>query len=154
MPMSKLPPEHAGWFEGKTHVLPVRVYYEDTDASGIVYHANYLRYCERGRSDFLRMAGVRHLLMMQGEDALAWTLRRFVIDFHKPGRLDDLLHVHTRYTELSGARISGHQRVLRGHDLLIEAQIEACIINLSGKARRIPQDVREKITPLMGEPWI
>ena len=69
----------SGWFEGRVHVLPVRIYYEDTDTSGIVYHANYLRYCERGRSDFLRMAGVRHLVMLEGETKLVWTLRRIAL---------------------------------------------------------------------------
>lgn len=141
--------EHAGWFEGRMHVLPVRVYYEDTDASGIVYHANYLRYCERGRSDFLRLAGVRHLIMMQGAEPLAWTLRRVALDYHRPARIDDLLHVHTRYTDLSGARMNGAQKVMRGKDLLVEAHIEACVITLAGRPRRIPDDIRAKMTPYM-----
>ncbi len=101
----------SGWFEGRVHVLPVRIYYEDTDTSGIVYHANYLRYCERGRSDFLRMAGVRHLVMLEGETKLVWTLRRIALDYMRPARVDDLLMVRTRYTEWAGARLVGEQEI-------------------------------------------
>ena len=69
-----------GRFVGKTHILPVRVYYEDTDVSGIVYHANYLRYMERGRSEFLRLAGIHHMVMLANDEPLAWTIRRMEID--------------------------------------------------------------------------
>jgi acyl-CoA thioester hydrolase len=147
--MSETAPVHAGWFEGLTHVLPVRVYYEDTDASGIVYHANYLRYCERGRSDFLRLAGVRHLIMLTGEDPIAWTLRRVSLEYHRPARIDELLHVRTQYVALTGARMTGRQKVMRDGDLLVEAEVEACVITLSGKPRRIPPDIRGKMTPFL-----
>jgi acyl-CoA thioester hydrolase len=142
-------PDHAGWFDGKVHVLPIRVYYEDTDASGIVYHANYLRYCERGRSDSLRLAGISHMIMMQGEEPFAWTVRRISVDYHKPARIDDLIHVHTRYTEMTGVRIIGSQRVMRGTTLLVEVHVEACIITLTGKPRRIPQEFRDKLIPFL-----
>lgn len=142
-------PENAGYFEGKTHVLPIRVYYEDTDASGIVYHANYLRYAERGRSDSLRLAGISHMIMMQGEEPFAWTVRRISLDYHKPARIDDLIHVHTRYTEMTGARIVGFQKVMRGHTVLVDVQVEACIITLAGKPRRIPQEFRDKLIPYL-----
>lgn len=141
----------SGWFDGKTHVLPVRVYYEDTDTSGIVYHANYLRYFERGRSDFLRMAGVHHLVMLQGKDRIAWTIRRINVAYLKPARVDDLLHVRTNYMEMKGARLSGHQKVVRGHDILATAEIEAALITLEGRPRRIPADVLEKLSPYVGD---
>jgi acyl-CoA thioester hydrolase len=137
--------------EGTVHILPIRVYYEDTDASGIVYHANYLRYFERGRSDSLRLAGIQHMIMMQGPDPFAWTVRRITLDYHRPARIDDLIHVYTRYTEMSGARIIGSQRVMRGKELLVEAQVEACIITLTGKPRRIPQDFRDKLAPFLSQ---
>jgi acyl-CoA thioester hydrolase len=73
-----------GRFDGKVHILPARVYYEDTDVSGIVYHANYLRFMERGRSEFLRLAGIHHMVMMAGEEPVAWTIRRMEIDYAKP----------------------------------------------------------------------
>jgi len=139
----------SGWFEGNTHVLPVRIYYEDTDTSGIVYHANYLRYCERGRSDFLRMAGVRHLVMMEAEQKLVWTLRRITLDYIRPARVDDLLHVRTRYTEMAGARLTGEQEIFNGAQLLCTAHIEAAIITMDGRPRRIPADIRAKMEPYL-----
>jgi len=141
----------SGWFEGRVHVLPVRIYYEDTDTSGIVYHANYLRYCERGRSDFLRMAGVRHLVMLEGESKLVWTLRRISLDYMRPARVDDLLMVRTRYTEMAGARLVGEQEIYKGADLLCTARIEAAVITLDGRPRRIPADIREKLQPYLSE---
>ena len=131
------------------HYLPVRIYYEDTDTSGIVYHANYLRYCERGRSDFLRMAGVRHLVMLEGESKLVWTLRRISLDYMRPARVDDLLMVRTRYTEMAGARLVGEQEIYKGADLLCTARIEAAVITLDGRPRRIPADIREKLQPYL-----
>ena len=139
----------SGWFEGRVHVLPVRIYYEDTDTSGIVYHANYLRYCERGRSDFLRMAGVSHLVMLEGESKLVWTLRRISLDYMRPARVDDLLMVRTRYTEMAGARLVGEQEIYKGADLLCTARIEAAVITLDGRPRRIPADIREKLQPYL-----
>ena len=131
------------------HALDVRVYYEDTDFSGIVYHANYLRYCERGRSDFLRMAGVRHLVMLEGETKLVWTLRRIALDYMRPARVDDLLMVRTRYTEMAGARLVGEQEIYKGAELLCTARIEAAGITLDGRPRRIPADIREKLQPYL-----
>ncbi len=134
-----------GRFEGKAHVLPVRVYYEDTDVSGIVYHANYLRYMERGRSEFLRLAGIHHMVMLANSEPLAWTIRRMEIDYAKAARLDEDLEVHTRYRTLSGARLTGEQWVKRGGLDLVSAKVEAAIITMSGKPRRIPEDVRAKL---------
>ena len=139
----------SGWFEGRVHVLPVRIYYEDTDTSGIVYHANYLRYCERGRSDFLRMAGVRHLVMLEGETKLVWTLRRIALDYMRPARVDDLLMVRTRYTEMAGARLVGEQEIYKGAELLCTARIEAAVITLDGRPRRIPADIRSRLQPYL-----
>ena len=134
-----------GRFDGKTHILPVRVYYEDTDVSGIVYHANYLRFLERGRSEALRLAGVHHMVMMAGEEPVAWTIRRIEVDYARPARLDDALEVHTRYRVLAGARLNGEQWVKRQGETLISAKIEAALITMSGKPRRIPEEVRAKI---------
>lgn len=135
-----------GCFEGKLHILPVRVYYEDTDLSGIVYHANYLRYMERGRSEFLRLAGIHHMVMLANDEPIAWTIRRMEIDYARAARLDDELEVHTRYRAMSGARLSGEQWVKRGGVDLVTAKVEAAIITMTGKPRRIPEDVRAKLT--------
>lgn len=139
----------SGWFEGLTHVLPVRIYYEDTDVSGIVYHANYLRYMERGRSDFLRIAGVHHLVMMEGEQRLAWTLRRITLDYARPARLDDLVQVHTRYVEMAGARLTAAQSIRRGDDVLAQGRIEAAVITLDGRPRRIPAEIVQRLKPYL-----
>ena len=134
-----------GRFDGKTHILPVRVYYEDTDVSGIVYHANYLRMMERGRSEFLRLAGVHHMVMMTGEEPVAWTIRRMEIDYAKPARLDEDLEIHTRYRVLSGARLTGEQWVKRDGVDLVTAKLEAALITMTGKPRRIHEDVKQKL---------
>ena len=138
-----------GRFDGKTHILPVRVYYEDTDVSGIVYHANYLRLMERGRSEALRLAGVHHMVMMSGEEPVAWTIRRVAIEYIRPARLDDALEVHTRYNTLAGARLTGEQWVKRDGVDLITAKIEAALITMTGKPRRIPEDVKTKLAPYL-----
>jgi acyl-CoA thioester hydrolase len=141
----------AGWgrFEGNVHVLPIRVYYEDTDLSGVVYHANYLRFMERGRSEFFRCAGVFHLAMLDREEATVWTLRKASLDFYRPARVDDLVSVHTRATALTGARMTADQKIHRGDELLAHGRIEACVITLAGKPRRVPVDIRAKLLPFI-----
>lgn len=142
-------PSGAGRFEGKEHILPIRIYYEDTDLSRIVYHANYLRYMERGRSEFFRCAGVAHLAMLAEGEGTAWTLRKVSLEFLRPARLDDLIEVHTRATSLTGARMTADQRIYCGRQLLTHGNVEACIITLEGRPRRIPPEIREKLQPLV-----
>ena len=139
-----------GHFHGKTHILPLRVYYEDTDLSGVVYHANYLRFMERGRTEFFRCAGI-WLARLDDDEPIAWALRTAKLEFHRPARLDDPLEVHTSCGGLSGARMSAFQKVLCKGDVLMEGEVEACIITLSGKPRRIPADVRGKLLPFLVE---
>ena len=136
-----------GVFDGKTHILPISIYYEDTDLSGMVYHANYLRYMERGRTEFFRLAGISRA-RLDDEEPTAWTLRRAAIEFFRPARLDDQIAVHSVLTEVSGARIRVLQRVRRGNDLLVEGRIEACVTTLTGKPRRLPKNVFETLAPL------
>ncbi len=95
----------AGWFEGREHRLAVRVYYEDTDFTGLVYHANYARYFERGRSDFLRLAGVHHRELMARPDPSAFVVTRLAMDFVKAARIDDALLVRTTYDRVRGPRL-------------------------------------------------
>ncbi|NBG96718.1 tol-pal system-associated acyl-CoA thioesterase [Pyruvatibacter mobilis] len=130
--------------------MPVRVYYEDTDASGIVYHANYLRFIERARTDVLRCAGLDHRRMMDAEDSTAFAVRQMDIRFHAPARLDDALEVRTRFTELRGARIRAAQSVWRGETLLFEAQVEVAVLDGAGRARRIPAFVRDALAAYVG----
>jgi acyl-CoA thioester hydrolase len=140
-----------GHFEGKTHILPLRVYYEDTDLSGVVYHANYLRYMERGRTEFFRSAGISKIEGLEREEPTAWALRNAQIEFLRPGRMDDTLAVHTMLTGLSGARLLARQRIYADEILLTDGRVEACIITLTGKPRRIPQDIRDLLTPFLYE---
>ena len=140
-----------GRFEGRTHLLPVSVYYEDTDLSGFVYHANYLRFMERARTEFFRLAGFSKMAGLEAEEPFAWAIRRADIDFRKPARLDDLLTVKTLLTGLSGARLQALQQIWQGDTLLVEGRIEACLITLTGKPRRLPDAVRQLLTPFLYE---
>lgn len=140
-----------GHFEGKTHFLPIRVYYEDTDLSGVVYHANYLRFMERGRSEFFRSAGITRLAQLDSPEPTAWTLRRAALTYHRPARLDDLIAVRTRCTALSGARMTAAQSIYCGDRLLVEGEVEACVMTLTGKPRRIPKDVHRVLETFLCE---
>jgi acyl-CoA thioester hydrolase len=135
----------AGHLEGREHVLPVRIYYEDTDFTGIVYHANYVRYFERGRSDFLRIAGVRHA-ELQAQDA-AFAIVRMTLDFKRPARIDDALTVRTTYDSARGPRLFIGQRIFRGEELICEAQVEAACIDLAGRPRKPPAGMLEQLRP-------
>ena len=140
-----------GRFEGKTHILPVRISYEDTDLSGLVYHANYLRYMERGRSEYFRAAGITRLAMLEEAQPTAWTLRKAALEYFKPARVDDLIEVHTVCIGITGARMTADQRIYAQGVLLTRGQVEACIITLSGKPRRIPLEMRQILEPLVVE---
>ena len=139
-----------GRFEGKVFVLPVRIYYEDTDLSGVVYHANYLRYMERGRSEFFFALGIR-VAALDDPDPAAWALRKLDIEFVRPARFGDLIEVHTTAMALSGVRLEADQSIYSAGKLLTRGHVEACIVTLTGKPRRIPQDVRDKLLPFLYE---
>ncbi|WP_420559482.1 tol-pal system-associated acyl-CoA thioesterase [Tepidicaulis sp.] len=142
-------PDLAGRIEEGAHVLPIRVYYEDTDFTGIVYHANYLRFAERGRSDCLRMAGVHHHELIEGEKPLAFAIHKMEIEFLKPARIDDLLEVHTRYVTLKGARIEAEQKILRGGEVIWQAMVHAACIHEDGRPARLPKTVIDGVEDLM-----
>ena len=143
--MSILPT--AGRFEGREHILPVRVYYEDTDFTGLVYHANYVRYFERGRSDFLRLAGVGHADLLAGETPLAFVITSMDLRFLKAARIDDALIVRTTYDALRGPRLTIRQTIERGGEVLCRAEVEAAVIDLTGRPRRAPATLIAAVTP-------
>jgi len=124
------------------HRLMARVYYADTDFSGVVYHARYLEFFERGRSDYLRLAGVHHTELADGKhgERIVWVVRRMEIDFRSPARMDDILTIDTSTQEISGARIVMAQHLKRGEDVLVEAKVEAAIIGESGRPKRFPKE--------------
>jgi acyl-CoA thioester hydrolase len=142
----------AGWLEGREHVLPVRIYYEDTDFTGMVYHANYLRYFERGRSDFFRIAGISHTELLNQAEPTAFTLVRIELDYKRAARVDDALLVRTTYDAVKGARLMVSQRITRGDELLATARVEAVCIDLRGRAKKPPKAMVERLSPYFETP--
>ena len=141
-------PDLAGRLTAEGHVLPVRIYFEDTDFTGVVYHAAYLRFMERGRSDFVRLLGIGHTDLGAGVhgEQLAFAVRRIAIDYFKPARIDDLLEVRTAVEKMAGARIVLHQTISRDGEKLTEAEVTVVLVNHDGKARRLPDSFIERIT--------
>jgi acyl-CoA thioester hydrolase len=135
-------------FEAKTHIWPVRIYYEDTDLSGIVYHANYLRYMERARTEFFRAMGIK-AAYLEDADPAAWALRKVEVEYLKPAKFDDVIEVHTLATDLTGVRLRASQVICRGETVLTRGAVEACIISLSGRPKRIPAEIRDKLMPFL-----
>jgi acyl-CoA thioester hydrolase len=129
----------------RRHVLPVRVYFEDTDFSGLVYHASYVRWCERGRSDYLRLIGNEHRALIEGDaggEPAAFVVRRMRLEYLKPARIDDVLEIETRVIETKGATLNLAQRVLRDGTVLFEAEVLVVLVSVSGKPQRISQRLR------------
>ena len=122
----------------------IRVFYEDTDFSGYVYHANYLKYCERARSDYLRVIGVDQNAMFA--DGQAFVVRRMDCEFLRPAKFEDVLEVETRLVEMSGARFELAQLVKRGDEQLFVAKVTVAIIDGKGRPRRIPPELAQKFS--------
>lgn len=127
------------------HTMAVRVYYEDTDFTGIVYHASYLRFMERGRTNYLRLIGADHRALFEETEreapGFAFVVRTMAIDFLKPARMDDVLDVVTAPEEVKGASVTLLQRVERGGEALVEAHVRVAFIS-RGRAQRIPMALR------------
>ena len=135
------------------HRIIARVYFADTDFSGVVYHARYLEFLERGRSDFLRLAGIHHTELAAGKhgEKLVWVVRRMEIDFKAPARIDDILTIETRTESLTKARIFMAQTISRGEALLVSARVEATIIGDNGRVRRFPAEWAAFFRPVPAE---
>jgi acyl-CoA thioester hydrolase len=127
------------------HAMSVRVYYEDTDFSGLVYHASYLRFMERGRTNYLRLLGADQRALFEETEkeapGFAFVVRSMQIEFRKAARMDDVLEVTTTPHEVRGASITLGQRIMRGDDVLIEARVQVAFVS-GGRARRIPEALR------------
>jgi acyl-CoA thioester hydrolase len=127
------------------HVLTLRVYYEDTDFSQVVYHASYLRFMERGRTDYLRLIGANHRALFEVAEreapGFAFVVRSMTIEFLKPARMDDVLEVVTAPQEVKGASVILHQQVARTGETLIDAQVRVAFVS-GGRARPIPKPLR------------
>ena len=138
----------SGWIKQGVHYLPVRLYYEDTDAGGIVYHANYLRYAERARTEMLRLVGVDQSRMRR-EQGLAFAVRDCALDFKRPARLDDLIEVRSFLTEMTAATVSARQGFWRGEELLVRLDVRVVCISAPAKAVRIPAPIRAALKPYL-----
>ena len=127
------------------HHQQIRVYYEDTDFSGVVYHASYLRFTERGRTNYLRLLGADHRALFEETEkeapGFAFVVRQMKIDFKRPAKMDDLLDLYTRPKEVKGASITLHQQVKRGDELLVEADVQVAFVS-GGRAKPIPKPLR------------
>ncbi len=132
------------------HTLPTRVYVEDTDFSGLVYHASYVRFMERARTELLRSLGMQQKDFFDNEQAepIIFVVRTMEIDFRKPAVMDDLLDVETRVTEIGGASFTLEQRVARAGETLVSAIVKVVCVE-KGRARRLPPEVRETFEHVM-----
>jgi acyl-CoA thioester hydrolase len=158
--MSSAPPEPAGRWPDlagrivadasgrRRHVLPVRVYFEDTDFSGVVYHASYLRWCERGRSDFMRLIGNDHKALIEGaggHEPAAFVVRRMALEYLKPARIDEVLEVVTRVKDATAATLVLEQRIDRDGVELFTAEVTVVLVSVSGKPQRLSEALREAL---------
>jgi len=131
----------------RQHWLDIRVYYEDTDFTGMVYHANYLRFFERGRSDFLRDAGVNHQSLLARETPAAFTLTNVEVDYKRAAKVDDLLRIRTRSLGVKGVRMYFQQTCFRGEDVIAEGRITAVMIHTDGRPMRPIKEIVEQLKP-------
>ncbi|HWB46520.1 MAG TPA: YbgC/FadM family acyl-CoA thioesterase [Hyphomicrobiaceae bacterium] len=151
-PDSQRWPDLAGRLVGtgadRRHLLPVRVYFEDTDFSGFVYHASYLRWCERGRSDFLRLVGNDHRALIEGTaggEPSAFVVRRMALEFLKPARIDEILEVSTRVSKVTAATLALDQSISRDGVALFTAQVLVALVSASGKPMRLSTALRDAL---------
>jgi acyl-CoA thioester hydrolase len=139
-------PDLDGVMRNGRHFMRVRVYYEDTDFTGIVYHATYLRFMERGRTNHLRLLGADHRALFEEAErdvpGFAFVVRSMQIEYMKPARMDDVLEIETAPEEVKGASITLHQRIRRGEELLIEAHVRVAFV-CAGRATPIPKPLRQ-----------
>jgi acyl-CoA thioester hydrolase len=154
------PPDHQRWPDlagrlvgvgaERRHLLPVRVYFEDTDFSGFAYHASYLRWCERGRSDFLRLVGNDHRALIEGgagREPAAFVVRRMALEFLKPARIDEILEVATRVNKATAATLALEQRISRNGTELFTAEVLVALVSSSGKPMRLSTALRTALGP-------
>lgn len=138
-----------GQFHGREHHYPIRVFYEDTDFTGIVYYANYLRFFERARSSFFRLAGLEHVQLWDADDPIAFAIRKITLDYKKPARIDDHLNIITTYDTFKGARLWVSQACYRGEECLVTAHSEAACITPDGRPKRAPKDMLAMLGPYL-----
>ena len=139
----------SGHIADGSHVLPLRVYYEDTDAAGIVYYANWLRFLERGRTELLRLLGQEHSALREERD-VHWVVRRCAIEYLKPARLDEAIEIVTSCGELRGASLDMLQQARRGEETLVRAELTVACMGAGGRPVRLPPHVRAALAQVVG----
>jgi acyl-CoA thioester hydrolase len=146
----------SGRIDDGAHLFPVRIYYEDTDFSGAVYHANYLKFFERGRSEFLRLAGIGHKALLERPEPIAFAVTKLNIEYRASAKIDDALIVRTRFLSGRGARMSLDQELLRAKDadgvVICRAAVEIACIAPGGGGRRLPREVIDALAPYISSP--
>ncbi len=143
-------PDLAGRVVAGQHCLPIRVYFEDTDFTGVAYHGSYVRWCERGRSDFLRCLGVSHTQLAEDQVPASFAVRTMSFDFLRPAKIDDVLTVFTHTLSVGGASLTLEQRVLRPRssapaqppEVLVCAKVKVALISTAGRTLRIASSLR------------
>jgi acyl-CoA thioester hydrolase len=140
--MTEVWPDLAGRLVDGVHCLPIRVYYEDTDFSGAVYHANYLKFCERARSDCLRLLDFQH---HDADGKAGFVVRRMGCEFLRPGRIDDVLEVETRFLGAAGAKLDLQQTVRRSVEILFDAKVTVVLVDARGRPTRLPDALKRRI---------
>ncbi|MDC0886243.1 YbgC/FadM family acyl-CoA thioesterase [Altererythrobacter sp.] len=148
--MSISPTLPGGIFDGPVHLYGVRVYYEDTDLSGVTYHANYLRWFERARSDILRLLEIDQRDAIESGEG-AYAVVDLTMKYLRPAKLDDDVIIQTRCTDLRSASVKMHQRAVRGDELLTEAMFRVGFVSPGGRPRRQPEAWREAFKPVLTE---
>ncbi len=141
---------YQGHFTGREHKFAVRVYFEDTDFSGVVYHASYLRFMERARSDMLTCVGIIQSAAYAGGEGV-YAVAELSIKYHRPARFDDALLVISTVNQVRGATCVIHQRVMLGREMLTSATVVAAFLSPEGRPRRQPRDWTHKFKPLLPE---
>lgn len=151
-PMAEAESDHrdagTGYFDGHTHIFPVRIYYEDTDAAGIVYYANYFRLAERARTEMMRLSGSDHRALLDTH-GLMLAVRRCAADYRKPAALDDRIEIRTRMNEAGGARFRLFQDFWRDDEELVRMTVELACLDGDGRPRRLPDDFRASLGKLV-----
>jgi acyl-CoA thioester hydrolase len=141
-----------GAWDGLDFLYPIRVFYEDTDFSGFVYHASYVRFFERGRSEALRAIGVSHSDLLTLTPPAGMVVRRLVVDYRLPCRMDDIVVVRSKFLSARGARMVISQVMERGEAVVATAELEVALINLDGRPRKLTADLAAKLGPWLQRP--
>ncbi|MDR3437959.1 tol-pal system-associated acyl-CoA thioesterase [Telmatospirillum sp.] len=140
----------SGWMAGKTHHFPIRVYYADTDAGGIVYHSTYLDFAERARTEMMRLFGLDHVQLLK-DHGLLFAVRSLEVDYRRPARLDDLLCVQSSLSHVGGASLHVNQSIWRDEEELVRLVIRLVCMHKDGRAMRTPVEIRNELQDFLSE---